>query len=70
MRKEMTRRRNPRRVVKDVKRHCYQYGSAIVSTWVSILSCGHEVEGYPDTMDGRRACPKCGREANAPRRDL
>lgn len=55
------RKRNPRRVVKDVKRRCHQYGGAIVSTWRSILSCGHEVEGYPDTLDGRKACPECGR---------
>ena len=64
------RKRNPRRVVKDVRRRCHQYGGAIVSTWRSILSCGHEVEGYPDTLDGRKACPECGREAHAPRRDL
>ena len=62
-RRGMKRRRNPRRVVKDVKRRCYQYGSAIVSKWVCILSCGHEVVGYPDTIDYRKACPECGREA-------
>jgi len=56
------RMRNPRRVVKDVKRRCHQYDGIIVSTWRSILSCGHEVEGYPDTLDGRKACPECGRE--------
>lgn len=56
------RRRNPRRAVKDVTRRCYQFGDAIVYRWRCILSCGHEVDGYPDTLDGRKACPVCGRE--------
>jgi len=33
----------------------------MVSVDYCVLECGHKVEGYPDTRDGRKACPECGR---------
>lgn len=57
----MKRRRNPRRRIVSVRTECVQYGRAILSVDFCVLECGHKVEGYPDTMDGRKACPECGR---------
>lgn len=64
------RRRNPRRRIVGVRTECVPYGQAMVSVDYCVLECGHKVEGYPDTRDGRKACPECGREPHAPRRDL
>lgn len=59
----MKRRRNPRRSIVGVRTECVPYGQALVSTHYCVLECGHKVEGYPDTRDGRKACPECGKEA-------
>src|SRR5690606_177609 len=55
------RRRNPRRRIVDVRTECGPYGQAMVSVHYCVLECGHMVVGYPDTLDGRKACPECGR---------
>lgn len=59
----MKRRRNPRRPIVGVRTECVPYGQAMVSVYYCVLECGHKVEGYPDTRDGRKACPECGEEA-------
>src|SRR5690606_3249810 len=58
----MKRRRNPRRRIVSVRTECIPCGQAMISVDYCVLACGHEVEGYPDTLDGRKACPECGRD--------
>ena len=55
-------KRNPRRPIVDVRTECGPYGQARVSVYYCVLECGHMLVGYPDTLDGRKACPECGRE--------
>lgn len=58
----MKYKRNPRRSIVDVRTECVPYGQALVSVSYCVLKCGHKIEGYPDTLDGRKACPECGRK--------
>lgn len=56
------RKRNPRRPIVDVRTKCGPYGQARMTVYYCVLECGHMLVGYPDTLDGRKACPECGRE--------
>lgn len=55
-------KRNPRRSIVDVCTECVPYGQALISVHYCMLECGHKVEGYPNTLDGKKACPECGKE--------
>jgi len=58
------RRRNPRRRIVGVRTECGPYGQAMMSVYYCVLECGHMVVGYPDTLDGRKACPECGSDGD------